>query len=244
MDTGWEADETYTYLKEVLPRFVGDITWLKAPRQMEDLCIHKGMFPSRVRRFCTQQLKVFPMQKYLKQLDDDVVNAVGIRRAESEARSKMLEWEWSDGFDCEVWRPLVNWTEQDVIDIHKQHSCPPNPLYLKGASRVGCWPCIFAKKSEIRFIAEQDPERVIRISKLEERVGQDALLRYEKRGEVMLNPPSFFQARTPGTGECWPIQEVVRWSKTAQGGRQWELFAPPESEAGCVRWGMCELSED
>jgi 3'-phosphoadenosine 5'-phosphosulfate sulfotransferase (PAPS reductase)/FAD synthetase len=47
------------------------------------------MFPSRTKRFCTEELKVFPMQAHLTQLIDngeDIVNAVGIRAEESAAR--------------------------------------------------------------------------------------------------------------------------------------------------------------
>jgi 3'-phosphoadenosine 5'-phosphosulfate sulfotransferase (PAPS reductase)/FAD synthetase len=166
MDTGWEHPKTYEYLRGELSRVIGPITEIRGPRLMTDLIRHKGMFPSKRRRFCTQELKVFPMQRHLAALVEagaDVVNAVGIRRAESEARSKLEEWEWSDGFDCETWRPLLLWSEADVIDIHKRHGLPPNPLYLLGASRVGCWPCIYARKAEIRLIADIDPERIDQI---------------------------------------------------------------------------------
>lgn len=37
---------------------------------MEDLIRKKGMFPSKARRFCTEELKVFPMQKYLNERID------------------------------------------------------------------------------------------------------------------------------------------------------------------------------
>lgn len=147
LDTGWENELTYTYLRGPLTALLGPIVELRGPLLMEELIRKKGMFPSRVRRFCTQELKVKPMQRYLSARIDggeDMINAVGIRAAESEARSRMPEWEWQDGFDCEVWRPLLRWSEQDVIDIHRRHGLAPNPLYLLGASRVGCWPCIYA----------------------------------------------------------------------------------------------------
>lgn len=242
LDTGWEAPETYEYLREVLPAFLGELRWLKPERQMEDLILHKGMFPSRVRRFCTQQLKVFPMQKYLATLEFEHVNAVGIRRAESKARSQTSEWEWSEGFDCEVWRPLVEWSFEDIVAIHKRHNCPPNPLYLKGADRVGCYPCIFARKSDVRQIAEAHPERIDQLRELERLVGQGAYERALKRGAPLTRPPTWFQARTGGTGDCWSIDKVVAWARTGRGGYQWELFEAPEEESGCMRWGLCETS--
>jgi 3'-phosphoadenosine 5'-phosphosulfate sulfotransferase (PAPS reductase)/FAD synthetase len=249
MDTGWEAAETYehlAYLQEVL----GPITTLRGERTMEELVVHKGMFPSRTRRFCTEELKVKPALAYIGGLlakGVDVVNAVGIRAGESEARSKMPEWEWSAAFDCEVWRPLIAWSEEDVIEIHRHHGVRPNPLYLMGASRVGCFPCIFARKAEIRLVAEKRPEQVVRIRRLEERVQEAARNRAEARGEPGLyKPPTFFQApirNAEGKRPCMAIDEVVEWSRTARGGKQVELFATSAADEGCMRWGLCETGE-
>lgn len=230
MDTGWEHPETYAYLRGELTRVLGPITEIRGPLQMEELILKKAMFPSRKRRFCTQELKVRPMAKHLRSLGSDVVNAVGIRGSESEARSKLFEWEWTEDFGCETWRPLMTWSEADVIAIHARHGLRPNPLYLKGATRVGCWPCIYARKAEIRMVAETDPARIDRLRELEEKVSAGA---GEQRG--------WFQAKTEEDGGFppWPIDKVVEWSKTAHGGRQFELFAP-DREPGCFRWGLCD----
>lgn len=245
MDTGWEHDDTYEYLREILPAKIGPIHWLRPRLQMEELIIKKGMFPSRMRRYCTQELKVFPMRDYIRTLQDagaEVVNTVGIRAGESEARSKMPEWEWQDGFDCEVWRPLIRWSEQDVIDIHIRHGLRPNPLYLRGAERVGCWPCIYARKDEVRLIAQTDPARITRLRVLEQRVGEIARARATERGESLAHDPCWFQDRSGGTGETWPIDKAVEWSLTSRGGRQFEMFTADSRDAGCMRWGLCETN--
>ncbi len=246
LDTGWEHEKTYSYLRGELTDKLGPITEIKAPLLMEDLIIKKGMFPSRVRRFCTQELKVKPIIAYLAQLMEtgtDVINAVGIRAGESVSRSKMLEWEWQDGFDCEVWRPLIAWSEAQVIAIHARHGLPPNPLYLMGASRVGCWPCIYARKAEIRLIADKDPDRIVRLRVLEERVGVAARARAAAKGQTLVSDPAWFQAPLGTSGAAWPIGRVVEWSRTGKGGRQMELFAP-QHEEGCVRWGLCETGAE
>lgn len=151
-----------------------------------------------------------------------------------------------------VWRPLLRATEAEVIDIHRRNGVKPNPNYLRGASRVGCHPCIFSRKSEIRRIAETDPGRIAVMRRLEEIVEGRARARAAKRGEELRNPPSFFQAlslrerltREDGTtvldGTCWPIDKVIGWARTSHGGRQVELFDLPPSEDGCMRWGMCD----
>lgn len=166
------------------------------------------------------------------------MSAVGIRAAESEARSKMVEWEWNKDFDCWVWRPLLKWSEQEVIDIHTRHDLRPNPLYLKGAERVGCWPCIFARKSEIRMLAEIDPGRVDEVRALEEELTVLASQRAEAKGEELKHRRTWFQGQEAGF--TMPIDEAVAWSRTSRGGKQVELFAPPRE--GCMRWGLCETS--
>lgn len=243
MDTGWEHAKTYDYLRGELTRMLGPITEIRGDLLMPDLIRKKGMFPQRTRRFCTEELKVKPMQRYIAALDDEVVNAIGIRRAESKARSQMAEWEWSNGFDAETWRPLIHWAEDEVIAIHKRHGLAPNPLYLEGASRVGCWPCIFARKAEVRRVADTDPGRIDLIRSLERESGEATAARALAKGEPVRNPPSFFQAPlrlADGSRPCTPIDEVVAWSRTSHGGRQAELFAPGEGEEGCMRWGLCD----
>jgi len=242
-DTGWEHELTYEYLRGPLTEKLGPIVELQPKRKMEELILHKGIFPQRIRRFCTQELKVFPLAEYLNARMDageDIVTAAGIRAAESEARARMPQWEWQNGFDCEVWRPLLHWTEQDVIDIHKRHGLAPNPLYLKGFSRVGCFPCIYARKDEIRLISEVAPERIDRIRELEQLVTLKAQTNAEKDGRELVNTPGWFQSKEGRSGECWPIDKVVEWSKTSRGGRQFELFSSADRDQGCMRWGLCD----
>jgi len=274
-DTGWEHPDTYDYVENYLPTVVGPIKRLVAKKELatpelESLAqkyeerlgwyspmvrwvIHKGMFPSRIRRWCTQSVKVYPARDYLKGMDDEPVNVVGIRAQESASRAKMGEWEWSDTFDCEVWRPIHQWKVEDVIKIHQKYGVRPNPLYLgkNPSERVGCYPCVFARKSEIRMMAANYPERIDLLADLEEDVHRLAIKRYEDRGEPVENlkyPPTWFQNPTARAdkktgkrvGDTWPIKRVVQWARTKYGGRQFELFAAPPGEQGCVRWGMCD----
>lgn len=242
-DTGWEHELTYEYLRGPLTEKLGSIVELQPKRKMEELVLHKAMFPSRMMRFCTEALKVKPLAEYINsrmEEGEDIVNSVGIRAAESEARAKMPQWEWQSGFDCEVWRPLLHWSEQDVIDIHTRHGLKPNPLYLKGAQRVGCWPCIMSKKEEIRMVADISPERIDRMRELERLVTIGQKERFAAKGETLANDPGWFQAKTGGGGKCWPIDEVVKWSRTGHGGKQYELFAADAKDQGCMRWGLCD----
>lgn len=273
MDTGWEAPETYTYLRGPLDAAIGPIRWLRAevdlpPRkeamaqELESMlghysamvrwCLYKVMMPARKPRWCTSAVKVDVMHRWLDTLDTHTVSVVGVRGAESTERAKMDEWEWVDGRDYWLWRPLIQWSLDDVIAIHARHELRPNPLYLSGAARVGCWPCIFARKSEIRAVADRDPARVAVIRRLEAMIVElyDDLRAVgdPTRKCMQMAPPTWFQhnsERTPEmrqTGYAWPIDRVVEWSRTARGGRQVELFTAPARDTGCMRWGLCDIA--
>jgi 3'-phosphoadenosine 5'-phosphosulfate sulfotransferase (PAPS reductase)/FAD synthetase len=239
LDTGWEHPLTYEYLRGELTRVLGPIEEVRGPHDMVSLLRRKRMFPSRVRRFCTQELKVHPMREHLRALQDsgvEPINAVGIRRGESAARSTAAEWEWSDTFDCEVWRPMVDWSVADVMSIHQRHGLQLNPLYLQGASRVGCWPCIYSRKGEIRHLAETDPERVALLRTLESELT-------ERAGA----PRTWFHAPphvAAGGLQPMSIDEVVEWSRSTPGGRKVELFASTHGDSGCMRWGLCSTDEE
>lgn len=71
--------------------------------------------------------------------------------------------EWCKSHDASVLRPIFSWSAQQVIDYILSHGQRPNPLYERGASRVGCFPCIFARLNEIKIVArdEQYKQRVI-----------------------------------------------------------------------------------
>lgn len=236
-DTGWEAAVTYAYVFGELQRVIGKIAKVRADKQMIDLIRHKRTFPSKKKKWCTEELKLKPIKAHLDVLvaqGHDVVNAVGIRRMEGEERSEALEWEHADFYDCDVWRPLVEWTVEDVIAIHERHGLRPNPLYLMGANRVGCWPCIRSVKEEIRLIAEIDPERARLLGDLENEIT-------EARGK----PRSWFlsQMKNPETGKYYPLpfDEVVEWSRTSHGGKQFTAFGAAETGDGsCMKWGLCE----
>ncbi len=245
-DTGWEHPDTYEYLRGDLREKLGPIVEVQSEKGgLKEWVRHKGMFPTRMRRFCTEKLKVGPIKKHLDSYDVEIVNAVGVRGQESKARAKMARWEEWRKMDCEVWRPLIDWKEEDVIAIHQRHGLAPNPLYLRGAGveRVGCWPCIFSRKKEIKQVAELTPERIEEIRHLELEVQGLATERYAAKGETFesqgYHPPTFFHRGAQyGNGGFWAVDEVVAWSQTAHGGRQLPLF--DGAPAGCIKWGMCD----
>lgn len=89
-DTGWEAPETYEHIKYLEKTLNIKIHIVKSKKYdgFEDMCIKRG-FPSRVRRFCTEELKIIPSQEFIKSYQDmgyTVINVTGVRADESESK--------------------------------------------------------------------------------------------------------------------------------------------------------------
>jgi 3'-phosphoadenosine 5'-phosphosulfate sulfotransferase (PAPS reductase)/FAD synthetase len=239
-DTGWEAEETYAYL-DVIERAVGQkIDRVGRPGGMLERAKHLGTFPARLQRWCTQDLKVKPLREYHDRVSlgcgRDTISAIGIRSDESQQRANAAEFEDDARWGGFVWRPLIHWTVEDVIKMHKKHAVPMNPLYHMGFNRVGCFPCIYTTKDEIRMVAEHAPERIDLIREAESELTDLRRVRNEEKPGRYKHPvATFFLSRAGAVG----IDGIVAWSRTDRGGRQLPLLAPPPA-GGCMRWGMCE----
>lgn len=240
-DTQWEAPETYVYLDLLRDRLGITIDVVGADGGMMGRARYRAGFPGRMQRFCTRELKIEPLRAYHDSLEVETISAMGVRAAESKSRASMPEWEDDDRWGGYVWRPLIRWSVADVLHIHRRHSIPVNPLYQRGFSRVGCYPCIFASKEEIRLIAELDPGRIDELRAAEAEITELRSARNEANpGRYTHAEASFFQTIRKGFSG---IDPVVSWAKTDRGGRQLPLFAPPP-RGGCMRWGLCDTGED
>lgn len=177
-----------------------------------------------------------------------VINHSGVRASESQDRAKLEEREpaWLSYFGCESYRPLLRWTLADVWAIHARHGIPPNPLYAKGCTRVGCLPCVMSRKAEIAVIARQFPDRIDRI-RAEEEAAQGNV-----RGGATFFTPKMIPVRYR-TGEVYEnkhgalikltmIDDVVRWAtegtSAITGSLDFDdLDEPPTCDS---RSGLCE----
>jgi len=265
LDTGWESATTYQYLRGPLTDKLGTIHETRLEVQLDDLepvhdgltlealaqrfeeqlghysamirlILKKGMFPSRQRRYCTQELKVHTMKRHLDTLEDEPINTVGIRNEESARRANMPTWEWNNTYDCEIWRPIRKLTEQDVIDLHHAHDLLPNPHYLKGSTRVGCWPCIHARKGELAALGRHGRDRVQLMQQLELVVGDLAEQRANRKGTTLQakghHRPSWFQSREDD--RKWLVCEACAGSGKQAGEEQETLlFGPQPSLVVC-----------
>lgn len=198
-----------------------------------DLCIMKGMFPTRMRRFCTEELKVRPFEEQILRpliaAGAAPVSWVGVRAEESRARAALPAREWTDpGYWLE--RPILSWTVEDVWAAHRRAGIEPNPLYKQGMGRVGCMPCIMVRKDEMAAIASRYPEEIERVAEWERIVTEAS-----KSGKATM-----FHV-VDGHGDN--IRDVARWSMTARGGKQLSLekWAAARAPSACSSiYGLCE----
>lgn len=232
-DTGWENELTYHYVNETLPDIFGvDIITVKNEKLfsenaygMETRILKYNSFPNGFKKWCTNELKLVAYRAYAVEIflktKKFPLNITGVRKDESFRRSKFQYVEEQD--EATQIRPILEWSEDQVIEIHREMGAMPNPLYLKGLGRVGCWPCIYSTKGDIRKMADIDPDRIDYLEDLENKVSK-------ARG----HKTTFFQKGT--------IREAVSWSRGNNDGMT-ALFSEEElgkDEVGCFRWGLCE----
>jgi len=157
----------------------------------------------------------------LDEVKDDFLLVQGIRGAESESRAKMKAQcnyfkyytepythdkqgrakfhtyrapeikEFCKIHATDVWRPVFDWTAQQVIDYILGNGLEPNPLYKMGFKRVGCFPCIMSANTEIYRITQRFPERIAEIAEYEKEInssffGPDSIPKRAYKGSYPL----------------------------------------------------------
>lgn len=195
-----------------------------------DLCIWKGRFPSTKARFCSEELKRNPIieqvQMPLLDAGHEIYSWQGVRADESTARRNLPELE-DVGGGLWNYRPILQWTAEQCFEMHKKHGIKHNPLYEQGMGRVGCMPCIHARKDELLEISKRFPEEINRVAEWERIVSAAS-----KRG-----------SSTFGIGvdiSVASIHSVVEWSKTSHGGKQYDFLRQQDAPSCSSIYGLCE----
>lgn len=208
-----------------------------------DMCIWKGMFPSRMRAFCSEELKRNPIMRQVQapllEAGEDVISWQGVRRDESIRRAHLPERECKITHEsgAELWnyRPILDWTAEDCFAMHRKHGIKHNQLYEMGMGRVGCMPCINCRKSELNEIGKRFPEAIDRIEQWEAAVSKAS--KTQER--------SFFHPDRGGEVFEIGIRNMVVWSQTGRGGHQmdWMKMMADDYTDGLVCssiYGLCE----
>lgn len=206
-----------------------------------DLCMWKGRFPSRKAQFCTDHLKrdlAVEYQLNLVEKGFTVVSWQGVRRDESLNRRNALKFE-TIGPSMYVYRPIVDLTALMVFAYCASKGLLPNPLYLQDMTRVGCMPCINVSKDELAAIAKRFIEHIGRIFTWEQLVAACSkrqaatFIPAPGRGKVINDKQAYAKENS--------IWQVVEWSKTSRGGKQFSLLTALDEPTACSSaYGLCE----
>lgn len=184
----------------------------------------KQRFPSRRAQFCTYHLKIVPQKRWINEHipDAEIIRYSGVRRDESVKRMNQPIEAWDEYFDCTLRCPIADWTKAMCFDYIKAHGEEYNQLYTLGFNRVGCAPCINSGKDDILAWADRAPEMIDKVRDWEASVGR-----------------TFFAPMVPGKVINW-IDEVVEWSRTTRGGKQYGLHVVYDRPACESKYGLCE----
>lgn len=151
-----------------------------------------GMFPTRIRKFCTKYLKIKPFLKWVSVFDPDrrALICVGKRRAESAARagSPAFMPEQDDG--RHVWYPIVEFSDESRDAVIAR-----TPMELLPHRSDECEICINSNRGDLRRASEFS---IARLERLETDIGRP-----------MFDP----KGKMGATG----IREVIEWAKSERG---------------------------
>jgi hypothetical protein len=164
----------------------------------------------------------------------------GVRSDESLSRRYLPECDEVGG-GLFNYRPLLKWKVADVFEAHRHAGIQPNPLYLQGANRVGCMPCIHCAKGELRQIALRWPQEIDRVREWE-RIVSEASRRGVSTFFNATDDPTYSEADEI-SHETYGIDRVVEWSMTSRGGRQFDMFARLDIGGCSSAYGLCESND-
>ncbi|WP_320728742.1 phosphoadenosine phosphosulfate reductase family protein [Enterobacter cloacae] len=237
-----------------------------------DCSLLHGKFPMLRDRFCTDELKIqIAFDKAMQPMLDEgdvVVQWSGVRADESSKRAGYERFS-ADRRDSQFlynFLPIHSWTAADVFALHKHFGISPKPLYLQGASRVGCMNCVLCNKEEIAETAARWPEHIEKHKEWELKVRLtsrwvhwmsvgEISQRWMKKFDLPLGRNVQLYGLEPEvqhidcSGFYGPranlnapgVDEVVEWAKTGRGGKVYDLVkASLDTEVCSSRYGLCE----
>jgi 3'-phosphoadenosine 5'-phosphosulfate sulfotransferase (PAPS reductase)/FAD synthetase len=160
-NTGKEHDATYDFI-ETIGRQWCEVTWIewspagyeiqtpstadRSGKPFADLIAKRNYLPNPITRFCTSDLKVKPMQRFMKaQGYDEFTTVIGLRADESRRVAKLRSDPTRDIAmplaDAGVHRDqIIAWWKSQPFDLHLPNddaafgNC--DLCFLKGASRI------------------------------------------------------------------------------------------------------------
>lgn len=183
-NTGKEQEETLKFVRDCEVNWGIHIVWLEyvpdKPRfavvdyqtasrggePFESLITKKNYLPNAFQRFCTQELKVLTIDRYMKSIEkNEYLTMVGIRKDEERRAARLSEDKYS---------PLVaaNICQSDVQSFGSSQNFDLNLKFANGVTHLGnCDLCFLKGGNQISSLIQDNPERAIWWANMEKKIG-------------------------------------------------------------------------
>ena len=168
-DTGAELPETYEFLARLEVILGKPISRLNAERGFDHWFeIFRGALPSPQMRWCTKNMKIKPLEKWIG--DDPAISYVAIRSDESNRKGYV-----STKPNIESRFPFID-ADIDHAGVMRilDDAGIGLPKYYEWRTRSGCYFCFYQRKAEWIGLADRHPELFERAVAIEQKVLQDA----------------------------------------------------------------------
>lgn len=185
-NTGKEDEATLRFVKDCSVNWNVDITWLEyrdseklfdivnfdsASRNgepFEQIIKRRGMLPNTRARFCTVELKIRTMRRYLQSIGwDEWDNMIGIRHDEQRRVAKMRPDHKSENPIMPLNSAKV--TKSDVLSFWENQSFDLELPIIDGETIGGnCDLCFLKSLPKIQTLVTQNPERAVWWAKMED----------------------------------------------------------------------------
>lgn len=139
LDTGYQFRETLELRERIAQRY-GIVVDLQRPElSVEEYERVNGgpVYKTEPDRCCFDR-KIAVLHRVARGFDAWMS---GIRRDQSPHRANAPIVGWDKKFGLVKISPLANWTRKQVWDRIVYEKIPYNPLYDRGYTSIGCWPC-------------------------------------------------------------------------------------------------------
>lgn len=182
-NTGKENEETLKFVEECATQWQIKIHWLeyckdeprfkevtfetasRAGEPFEQLIFKRRYLPNPVARFCTAELKILTIDRFMKSLGiDEYLTAIGIRADEMRRAAKMTD----------KFTPLIaaGITQKDIQDFWNRNDFNLKLPFNNGITPLGnCDLCFLKGGNQIVSLIADKPQRAIWWADMEEKIG-------------------------------------------------------------------------
>jgi phosphoadenosine phosphosulfate reductase len=142
IDTGVLFPETHALVDSVRRHYGIDVRAVRTPVALaEQAKVFGESLWARDPDLCCALRKVLPQRNLLREFDAWIT---GLRRDQSDARSRTPVVQWDQNFGLIKINPLARWTQREVWEYIRERELPYNALHDRGYPSVGCTHCTAA----------------------------------------------------------------------------------------------------